>query len=454
MRTLLSAQLVIVYVAVLFASGCGPSTGDADGGCSVGSEGCSCTTGGACDGFLLCIAGGCVDPTAPFDSGPPRDSGPSDASVADGGVDAGGVDAGPPCALATSSLPPVDPTTELLFPATDHSYWRLFRSSSTIEFHDCRGLGATLTFPPHPTYGAHTSFYVSGIDGGNTIRVSRAFGGGERLTEIYDSSGAVLSSHSTLLGLTTTDGTSFDLDTTTNTIHSVDAAGTERNVAFDPALSGATMVSMTTGGVFVSARDRGADVQIAFAWDGVSTSVGSPRILTPDLCTADPGVTYVGELLGAFDPDNFYFLCTVDGFSSSGRRHEIVQVVDGTEACVAREGASAPQLGLSVGGSGVDAAGNLWAGVLEAGTDGITDFTGTARVERGTCAYRSRLVPSEYMNLGGACGTRVMVPQLRGVTETMAWSYNYRSVACATDDYDWPYERIRLGASGALEAVP
>jgi hypothetical protein len=72
--------LASLCVAACVASACvgddgGGSDASKDTGCSVGSEGCPCTSGGACNPGLACKSNVCVN--LGDDSGP--DVGPSDA---------------------------------------------------------------------------------------------------------------------------------------------------------------------------------------------------------------------------------------------------------------------------------------------------------------------------------------------------------------------------------------
>jgi hypothetical protein len=48
--------------------------GDDDDDCPVGSEGCACTSGGACDEGLVCLSNLCVESDAQGDAGGPRDA--------------------------------------------------------------------------------------------------------------------------------------------------------------------------------------------------------------------------------------------------------------------------------------------------------------------------------------------------------------------------------------------
>ena len=56
--------------------------------CTIGSEGCACTSGGGCDGLLTCLSSVCVDNRA--DAGPPSKK--PDAA----GWDVGPIDSNPP----------------------------------------------------------------------------------------------------------------------------------------------------------------------------------------------------------------------------------------------------------------------------------------------------------------------------------------------------------------------
>lgn len=54
-------RLLVLVVAVLLGTVAVGACGDDDSGnCPVGSEGCPCTTGGACDGTLVCASNLCV----------------------------------------------------------------------------------------------------------------------------------------------------------------------------------------------------------------------------------------------------------------------------------------------------------------------------------------------------------------------------------------------------------
>lgn len=52
----------MVVAGVVFASSCAAGTANDDGECAVGSEGCPCTDGGACDPGLSCLSNLCVNP--------------------------------------------------------------------------------------------------------------------------------------------------------------------------------------------------------------------------------------------------------------------------------------------------------------------------------------------------------------------------------------------------------
>lgn len=66
----LAAAAMAAFWSVCIAYGCaaGGDT-DEDTQCPVGSEGCKCTTGGACDPGLQCLSSICVDPNNPTGSG-------------------------------------------------------------------------------------------------------------------------------------------------------------------------------------------------------------------------------------------------------------------------------------------------------------------------------------------------------------------------------------------------
>src|SRR5688500_8916586 len=74
--------------ATVFWAGCaagGSNGGSSSGGeCAVGSEGCSCATGGACDPGLQCLSNLCVDPDGSGGDGPgggsPSGPGPTSSS--------------------------------------------------------------------------------------------------------------------------------------------------------------------------------------------------------------------------------------------------------------------------------------------------------------------------------------------------------------------------------------
>ena len=72
----LSAGALCLGVA-LWSGGCaaGEATDDGDTSCTIGSEKCSCTQGGACDPGLQCLSGICFDPT-PTGSGGSGAAGP------------------------------------------------------------------------------------------------------------------------------------------------------------------------------------------------------------------------------------------------------------------------------------------------------------------------------------------------------------------------------------------
>jgi Protein of unknown function (DUF1566) len=58
--------IVLVLLIALFIIGCGDSDCDTD--CEIGSEGCQCTSGGACDDGLTCLSDLCVNTGSDSDS--------------------------------------------------------------------------------------------------------------------------------------------------------------------------------------------------------------------------------------------------------------------------------------------------------------------------------------------------------------------------------------------------
>src|SRR5690242_6086739 len=58
--------------------------------CEVGSEGCACTAGGACDDGLSCLSELCVDPQAVAGSGNAPGDGDGDNPSSGGGAAGGG----------------------------------------------------------------------------------------------------------------------------------------------------------------------------------------------------------------------------------------------------------------------------------------------------------------------------------------------------------------------------
>lgn len=90
---------------------CNTSSGD----CSVGSEGCACTGGGACDPNLVCVSGTCVSIDCPVgaEGCPCTNGGSCDAGLTcDSGTcqDPGGVTSGPPPATTNASNNGTDDT--------------------------------------------------------------------------------------------------------------------------------------------------------------------------------------------------------------------------------------------------------------------------------------------------------------------------------------------------------
>jgi uncharacterized delta-60 repeat protein len=93
------------FFGVLFGVGC---NGDKDAGgdeCPVGSEGCPCTAGGACDAGLTCLSNTCVDAGD-------GDDGASDDGGTDGGT-GGGTDDGGSGSGSTTSEDVLCPNGEL-----------------------------------------------------------------------------------------------------------------------------------------------------------------------------------------------------------------------------------------------------------------------------------------------------------------------------------------------------
>lgn len=104
--------LAIVGVGALVAIGCAEGADPND--CTVGSEGCECTLGGACDPGLQCLSKFCVDPGG---AGGMQGSGStsSKASSGSGPVTSAnattGVTSGPTTGPSTSAGPTSGPTT-------------------------------------------------------------------------------------------------------------------------------------------------------------------------------------------------------------------------------------------------------------------------------------------------------------------------------------------------------
>ena len=79
-----SCLLLVAVVAVLLGTLVVGACGDDDSGsCPVGSEGCPCTTGGGCDGALVCASNVCVRLGADADADADGDAGACDGAWLD-----------------------------------------------------------------------------------------------------------------------------------------------------------------------------------------------------------------------------------------------------------------------------------------------------------------------------------------------------------------------------------
>ncbi len=85
---------LLVLGSAMVASGCGGSSSPKP--CSIGSLGCSCSTGGGCDPGLVCYSNLCVNrsPTGAGDAAPLGTAGSSNGPGGVGGIDGGGANAG------------------------------------------------------------------------------------------------------------------------------------------------------------------------------------------------------------------------------------------------------------------------------------------------------------------------------------------------------------------------
>lgn len=94
--------VALVASAVFVAAGCAQAADDA---CPVGTEGCECTLGGACDPGLLCLSSFCVDPDGAGGGGAHATSTTSSKAASTTGVTtaAGTTSAGPTTGVTSAS---------------------------------------------------------------------------------------------------------------------------------------------------------------------------------------------------------------------------------------------------------------------------------------------------------------------------------------------------------------
>lgn len=404
--------------------------GNAVGGAQVASGGASTVgTGGA---------------TTP---GPGGTMNGADAGAAAGGAaGSSGADAaaeadGAPPTCPLTALPSVEPPDEgRLFPATDESYWYHDVHANRLTYHTCNGVEATLDFGAHVTLGTHAELSVFSLNGAR-IAVFREFPGGERLFEIYDAAGTRRWEYTQLrISLPLVDGNGRVFTFWGDTMDAAGPDGIERTAAVD----GFSPRAMLQGGVLLRAGGT-SDTPAVVGWDGVSPTASAILPLPTDLCTEN--ILSGPYMVAVRDADNFVFGC-VTQFSISRPPEEFVQVFDGQDTCVV----APPDRYLAASGDGAfDADGNLFFPVME-----FTDFdtssaaaTGIGRIERGSCAYASRVADYELLPAKDGCSSSSVFFQLSGVTETTAWGYRVRTGGCE-DSYDWGYERVQLGAQGEL----
>ncbi len=110
---------------------------------------------------------------------------------------------------------------------------------------------------------------------------------------------------------------------------------------------------------------------------------------------------------------------------------------------------------LGANGGHLDSAGNLLVEVREFDTL-RPGRSGVARVERGTCAYTSATVSSEYRAGSGTygCGQSIVSYRTAAVTETMVWGRRFRNVTCDTSRYFGSWERVQQLSSGGVAFYP